>query len=147
MMAADAPRCVVSIDLSWRWFPPCRRADRAGAFAPHGPRHPAVSSPVQTACPERAMPRAWRTLAGGRAARCAAPPVRRRPERQRRSKAQGKIKGRGTAWREKAVCTWGWRGTHQGVAACREGAQGRIGAREIPCFARRAALDLEGAAA
>jgi hypothetical protein len=114
MTTTHSLRFVVSIGLPFRWFPPCRRACRAGAFPSHLARHPATSSPVQTACPERAMPKAWRTLAGGHAARCAASPMRRRPERQRRSKAQGKIKGRGTPWREKAVCTWGWRGTRQG---------------------------------
>jgi len=144
MTMTDSLRFFVSIGLSFRWLPPCRRACRAGAFAPPVARHPAASSPVQTACPERAMPGAWRPLAGGQAARCAAPPVRRRPERQRRSKAQGKIKGRGTWPLKNLVCTWGWRGTRPGIPACREGAQYRFGIGESVCFARWTALALDG---
>lgn len=146
MTTTDSLRFVVSIGLSFRWFPPCRRVCRAGAFAPHIARHPVAYSPVQTACPERVMPKAWQTLAGGHAARCAAPPVRRRPERQRRSKAQGKIKGRGTGPLENLVCTWGWRSTRQAAAACREGAQCRVGVGEVACFVRWTAPALDGAA-
>ena len=145
MTTTDSLRFVVSIRLLFRWFPLCRRACRAGAYALHVAQYPAVSSPVQTACPERAMPGAWRALAGGHAARCAAPPVHRRPERQRRAKVQGKIKGRGTSPLKNPVCTWGWRGTRQGAAACREGAQHRIGVGEAACFARRTAMALDGA--
>lgn len=53
------------------------------------------------------MPVAWFTLTGGREAL----PGRRGLERKRQAKAEGKIKGRGTGARRKAVCTWGWRGT------------------------------------
>lgn len=85
-------------------------------------------------------------LAGGHAAHCAAAPSRRRPVRQRRAKAEGKIKGRGTPAREKAVCTWGWCGTRLGSTACRDGVQYRIGVGEAACLARRIATALEGVA-
>jgi hypothetical protein len=62
-----------------------------------------------------------------------------------RGKMQGKIKGRGTRPRVKSVCTWGWRGTRLGAAACREGVQCRIGIGESACFARRSAMVLDGA--
>lgn len=62
-----------------------------------------------------------------------------------RGKMQGKIKGRGTRPLETPVCTWGWRGTHQGIAACRERAQRRIGIGESACFTRWAAPVLDGA--
>lgn len=62
-----------------------------------------------------------------------------------RGKMQGKIKGRGTRPRVKSVCTWGWRGTHQEVAACRESAQYRVSIGETVCFARRTAMALDGA--
>lgn len=63
-----------------------------------------------------------------------------------RGKMQGKIKGRGTRPHGNPVCTWVWRGTRQGVAACREGAQCRIDTRKTMCFALPAAPVLEGAA-
>ena len=50
-------------------------------------------------------------------------------------KMQGKIKGRGTQPLENLVCTWGWRGTRQWTAACRESAQSRICIGEATCFA------------
>lgn len=62
-----------------------------------------------------------------------------------RGKMPGKIKGRGTSLRGKPVCTWGWRGTHQEVAACRESAQYRVSIGETVCFARRTAMALDGA--
>ena len=55
---------------------------------------------------------------------------------------QGKIKGRGTQPLENLVCTWGWRGTRQWTAACRESAQSRIGIGESAYFGRQAALAL-----
>lgn len=146
MMAADSLRFIVPSSVLSCWASPCRRACRAGACAPHVARHSAAFSSVQTACLERAKPRAWRALADGHAARCAAPPVRHRPKRQRRSKAQGKIKGRGTSPLENLVCTWGWHGTRQGAAACREGVQRRIGVGEVACFARWTATALDGVA-
>ena len=76
----------------------------------------------------------------------AAPPGRRCPERQRRAKAEGKIKGRGTGSLGNLVCTWGWRGTRQRVVACREGVQCRFGIGENACFVRRAAMALDGGA-
>lgn len=62
-----------------------------------------------------------------------------------RGKMQGKIKGGSTRPLESPVCTWGWRGTRHGTAACRESAQCRIGIGESACFARSAALILDGA--
>ena len=64
-----------------------------------------------------------------------------------RGKMQGKIKGRGTIPLENPVCTWGWRGTRQEAAACCESAQCRIGIDVSVCFARPAALILDGVAA
>jgi len=125
----------------------CSASVSAPRFARYPLRHADVFSSVQIACPERAMPMAWQALAGVQAAHRAAPPGHRIPVPSGRGKMQGKIKGRGTSFREKAVCTWGWRGTRLGVAACREGAQCRTGVGEITCFARRTALALDGAAA
>ena len=61
-----------------------------------------------------------------------------------RGKMQGKIKGCGTWPLENPVCTWGWRGTRQWTAACRESAQSRIGIGESAYFGRLAALALDG---
>ncbi|TAM12907.1 MAG: hypothetical protein EPN72_12010 [Nevskiaceae bacterium] len=144
MIAADSLRFGMSSDAFGRWLSPRRCVCRACACALHVAQHPAAFPHVQTACPGHAMPRAWPALAGGHAACCTAPPVRQRPERQRRSKAQGKIKGRGTPARERRVCTWGWRGTRAGVAVCREEAQYRVRFGESACFARRTALALAG---
>ena len=68
---------------------------------------------VQIVCPERIQTAASRAFAGGLAASSAVPSGRRCQERQRGAKVEGKIKGRGTLLREKAVCTWGWRGTRR----------------------------------
>jgi hypothetical protein len=62
-----------------------------------------------------------------------------------RGKMQGKIKGGGTQQLEKPVCAWVRRGTHHGVAACREGAQCRIGIGKATCFALSTAPRLDGA--
>ncbi len=115
--------------------------------APHFAQAPAPSFYVQASCLERARPMAVVAFAGGLAACSTAPPGRRGPERKRGAKAEGKIKGRGTQPLENTVCTWGWRGTRLGAAACRESAQRRIGIGEGACFARSAALILDGGAA
>ena len=154
MMAADSLHISVHLilpsDVSFHWSSPCRRVCSAGADpayrAPHFAQPPAPSSYVQAPCPEHARPVAVAAFAGGQAAGSAAPPGRRRPERKRGAKAEGKIKGRGTQPLENRVCTWGWRGTRQGAAACRESAQGRIGIGEGACFARWTAPILDGAA-
>ncbi|HGK0291476.1 TPA: hypothetical protein ACJZM4_003115, partial [Pseudomonas aeruginosa] len=113
MMAVDslhvAVPLIVPSGMSFQWLLPCRRACSAGAFA----QHPAQPSSVQASCLERARPAAIGAFAGGLAASSAAPPGRRRPERQRGAKAEGKTKGRGTGPRRKPVCTWGWRGTER----------------------------------
>ena len=149
MRAADSLRFIVPSGVSSRWPSPCRRACRASANpayqAPHAAQPPAPSSHVQASCLERGRPAAVGAFAGVLAASSAAPPDRRRPERQRRAKAEGKIKGRGTSAREKPVCTWGWRGTRLGAIACRESAQCRIGIGEGACFARWTAPVLDGA--
>ncbi|NRE31726.1 hypothetical protein E5U26_13800 [Burkholderia pseudomallei] len=146
MMAADLLRFIVPPGVSSCRPLPCCRACRASASAPHVAQHPASLSHVQGSCLERARPVAVGTFAGALAASNAAPPGRRRPERQRRAKAEGKIKGRGTPARENPVCTWGWRGTRRGAAACREGAQCRAGIGEGACFTRWTATLLDGAA-
>lgn len=87
------------------------------------------------------MPQAGLALAGGRAA----PPGHRTPVPSGAGQMQGKIKGRGTALREKPVCTWGERGTRRGAAPCREQHQGRTGIGETACIAPSGALDCAGA--
>lgn len=148
MMAADslhAPvHLIVPSGVSFCWSRPCRRACSASASALHFAQHPARPSHVQALCLERAQLVAVAAFAGGLAVGSAAPPGRRGPERKRRAKAEGKIKGRGTGPLENPVCTWGWRGTRQGAAACREGAQCRIGIGESACFARPTAMVLDG---
>lgn len=155
MMAADSlhisVHLIVPSDVLFYWSSPCRCACIAGADsvyrAPHFTRPPAPSSYVQASCPERARPVAVAVFAGGLAAGSAAAPGRRWPERKRGAKAEGKIKGRGTKPLENPVCTWGWRGTRLGAAACRESAQCRIGIGEGACFALPAALVLDGGVA
>ncbi len=148
MMAADslciAVHPIVPSGMFFCWVSSCRRACCASASAPHFAQHPASPSSVQASCLERARLVAVAAFAGGLAAGSAAPPGRRGPERKRRAKAEGKIKGRGTGPLENPVCTWGWRGTRQGAAACREGAQCRIGIGESACFARPTAMVLDG---
>ncbi len=145
MMAADSLRFIVPSGVFFRWPSPCRRACRASASALHVAQHPATLSPVQASCLERARPMAVAAFPGVLAASSAAPPGRRCLERQRKAKAEGKIKGRGTSPLENLVCTWGERGTRYGAAACREGAQGRIGVDESACLARWTAPVLDGA--
>lgn len=146
MTAADSLRFIVPSGVLFRWPSPCRRACRASASALHVAQHSATLSPMQTSCLERARPRAVAAFPGALAASSAAPPGRRCPERQSRAKAEGKIKGRGTWPLENLVCTWRWCGTRQGPAACREGAQRRIGVGEAACFVRWTATLLDGAA-
>ncbi len=117
MTAADslhvAVHLIVPSGVSSCCSSPCRRACSAGAFAPHFALPSAQPSNVQASCLERARPAVVVAFAGGLAASSTAPPGRRRPERQRRAKAEGKTKGRGTGPRRKPVCTWGWRGTQR----------------------------------
>lgn len=103
-----------------------------------------VPPPVQTACPERAMPAAWWAFAGRQAALCAAPPGHRIPVLSGREKMQGKIKGRGTPLREKLVCTWGERGTRLIAAPCRVVSQCLVTIELRACFTRSATLGLDG---
>ncbi|AZP49963.1 hypothetical protein EJP80_05315 [Rahnella aquatilis] len=115
MMAADslhvAVHLVVPSGMSVRLLLPCRRACNASASAPHFAQHPAQPSNVQASWLECARPMAVAAFAGGLAAGATAPLGRRRPERQRRAKAEGKTKERGTGPRRKPVCTWDWRST------------------------------------
>ncbi|QCJ29695.1 hypothetical protein FIU24_22575 [Pseudomonas aeruginosa] len=126
MMAADplhvAVHLVVPSGVSIPWLSACRRACSASASALHF----ALPSHVQASCLERCRPVAVAAFAGALPARAAAPPGRRCPERQRRAKAEGKTKGRGTGPRRKPVCTWGWRSTER---LCRRAA---CGARPAP---------------
>ncbi|MDC6282728.1 hypothetical protein [Ralstonia pseudosolanacearum] len=155
MMAADSlhisVHLIVPSDVSFRWSSPCRCACSACADpvyrAPHFTPPPAPSFYVQASCLERARPMAVVAFAGGLAAGSAATPGRRRPERKRGAKAEGKIKGRGTQPLENPVCTRGWRGTRLGAAPCRESAQCRIGIGEGVCFVRPATLILYGGTA
>ncbi|VFR36910.1 hypothetical protein ANT2_1371 [plant metagenome] len=108
-----AVHLIVPSGMSFRLLLPCRRACSASASASHFALSPAQPSSVQASCLERARPAAIAAFAGGLTASSAAPPGRRRPERQRGAKAEGKTKGRGTGPRRKPVCTWGWRGTQR----------------------------------
>ncbi|WAL81580.1 hypothetical protein OYT13_17240 [Pandoraea sp. XJJ-1] len=155
MMAADSLHIsmylIVPSDLSFHWSSKCRCACGAGADpayrAPHFAQAHAPSFYVQESCLEHTRPVAVAVFAGGLAAGSAAPPGRRRPERKRGAKAEGKIKGRGTQPLENPVCTRGWRGTRLGAAPCRESAQCRIGIGEGVCFVRPATLILYGGTA
>jgi len=118
--------------------PLCHQTRSASASALH--------SRVQTTCPERVMPAAWRAFAGRQAAPCAAPPGHRIPVLSGREKMQGKIKGRGTPLREKSVCTWGERGTRLIAAPCRVVRQCLVGLEKSACFSRSATLVLDGGA-
>ncbi|EBM4238894.1 hypothetical protein DMK08_10885 [Salmonella enterica] len=133
MMVADSlhdlVHLIVSSGMAFRWSSPRRRACSACAFAPHFAPHPALPSHVQAPCLERARPTAVDAFAGGLAVGSAAPPGRRGPERQRRAKAEGKTKGRGTGPRRKPVCTWGLGST---TRLCRRAA---CGARPAPMLA------------
>jgi hypothetical protein len=154
-MAADSlhipVHLIVPSDVSFRWSSPCRCACIAGADSVYRAlrfaQPPAPSLYVQASCLEHAWPVAVAAFAGGLAADSAAPPGRRRPELKRGAKAEGKIKGRGTQPLENPVCTWGWRGTRQGAATCRESAQCHTGIGDGACFARPAALTLDGGVA
>lgn len=145
MMAADSLRFIVPSGVSFRGPSPCRRACRAQASEAHVAQYPVRPPHVEASCLERARLVAVAAFAGALAASSTAPPGHRRPERERRAKAEGKIKGRGTWPLEKLVCTWGERGTRSGAAACREGAQCRIGIGEAACFVRWTAPVLDGA--
>jgi len=142
MMTTDSLRFIVPSAVSSS----CTLSCHAGAFASHVVQPYAQPPQVQTSCLERARPVVAAVFAGALAVSSTAPPGRRRPERKRRAKAEGKIKGRGTWPLEKPVCTWGWRGTRLGAAACREGAPCRVGMGEIACFVRWTATTLDGAA-
>jgi hypothetical protein len=96
MMAADSLRVIVPSGVSFGWPSSCCRLCRAGASASNVAQHPAVLSHVQASCLERARPMTVVAFSGALAASSAAPPGRRRPERQRRAKAEGKTKGCGT---------------------------------------------------
>ncbi|HHA2654852.1 TPA: hypothetical protein ACXJTM_003666, partial [Stenotrophomonas maltophilia] len=100
MMAVDslhvAVHLIVPSGMSFRLLLPCRRACSASVSAPHFALSPAQPSSVQASCLERARPAAIAAFAGGLTASSAAPPGRRRPERQRGAKAEGKTKGGGT---------------------------------------------------
>ena len=154
MMAADSLHVVVHpivpSGVFFCWSSPCRCMCNAGADpayrAPHFAQQLAQLSHVQASCLERARPMTVAAFPGGLAASSAAPPGRRRQERKRQAKAEGKIKGRGTRPLENPVCTWGWRGTRQQAAACRESAQCRIGIGEGACLVRWTAPVLDGAA-
>jgi hypothetical protein len=142
----EQPHCACSLNAFAQRFalhPLLRlRNSYSHAFA-----HVCVRPNVQMACPEHAMPQAWLALVGRQVARDAAPPGHRRPVPTGRGKVQGKIKGRGTRPLENPVCTWGWRGTRQGTAPCRESEQCHIGIGEGACLSRPAALILDGGTA
>lgn len=150
MMAADSLRFIVPSGVLFHWSSPCRCACHAcvdpAHRAPHVVQQPEPLPHVQASCLERARPMAVVTFPGGLAASSAAPLGRRRLERKRQAKAEGKIKGRGTQPLENPVCTWGWRGTRQEVAACRESAQCHVGIGESACLVRWTAPVLDGAA-
>ena len=124
---------------------PCRRACNADAFAWHFALHSVQPSDVQASCLEHGRPVAVAAFAGALPAGAAAQPGRDCRERMREANAEGKIEGRGTEVRAKSVCTWGWRGTRQGAASCRQLPQRLAGAGNLACFARLGAMALDGA--
>lgn len=154
MMASDTLHAVehpiVPSGVLFHWSSQCRCACSAGADpayrAPHFAQQLVWLSHVQASCLERARPMAVAAFPGGLAASSTVPPGRRRLERKRQAKAEGKIKGRGTWPLGNPVCTWGWRGTRQEVATCRESAQCRVGIDESACSVRWTAPVLDGAA-
>ena len=150
MIATDSLRIIVLSGVSFCWPSPCRRACSAGAntshWAPHFALSPAQPSNVQASCLERGWTSAIAVFAGALAARAAASPGRRGPERQRGAKAEGKIEGRGPTVRAKPVCTWGWRGTRPRAASCRQQPQRLAGIGNTVCRMRSGAMGLAGAA-
>ncbi|AWB80273.1 hypothetical protein DZA07_24190 [Pseudomonas aeruginosa] len=117
MMATDSLHVTVPLivpsGVSFRLLLPCRRACSADAFASHFALSSAQPSDVQASCLERVPGLSICAFAGGLAASSVAPPGRRRPERERGAKAEGKTKGLGTLPRRKPVCTWGEHGTER----------------------------------
>ncbi|MBB4124986.1 hypothetical protein GGR77_000257 [Xanthomonas translucens] len=113
MMAVDSLHVVVHLivpsGVSIQWRSGCCRACSTSASALHF----ALPSHVLASCLERAWPAAISAFAGALAAHAAASPGRRCLERQRKAKAEGKTKGRGTTPRRKLVCTWGERSTQR----------------------------------
>ena len=148
MMAADslhvAVPLVVPSSMSFQWLPPCRRACSAGAFAPRLAQHPAQPSSVQVSCLERARPAAIGAFAGGLAASSAAPPGRRRPERQRGAKAEGKKRTRHRA--ASKACLYMGVARHAAASLpCRLWREARANAGMSACFARPDTPELAGA--
>ncbi|HQD15234.1 hypothetical protein [Acidovorax sp.] len=145
MMAADSlhvsVHLIVPSGVSIRWLCACRRACSASASALHF----VLPSHVQASCLEHAWPAAIGVFPGALAARAAAAPGHHGRERMREAGVQGKIEGRGTTVRAKPVCTWGWRGTRQGAASCRQLLQCLDAISECACFARCGAMALDGA--
>lgn len=123
MMAADSLHVVVhpivpsGVFFCWHMLHSrkCRCVCNAGADpayrAPHVAQQLVWLSHVQASCLERARPMVVVAFPGGLAASSAAPLDRRRLERKRQAKAEGKTKGHGTGPRGKLVCTWGLHGT------------------------------------
>ncbi|KAB0542158.1 hypothetical protein F7P85_15140 [Kerstersia gyiorum] len=144
MMAADslhvAVHLLVPSGVSIQWLSGCCRACSASASALHF----ALPSHVQASCLERARPAAVAAFAGALAARAAAPPDRRCLERQRKAKAEGKIKGCGTPFRKNRVCTLRWRGTRLIAARCRVDRQCLAGIRKGACYPRSAWMACDG---
>ena len=148
MMAVDslhvAVPLVVPSSMSFQWLPPCRRACSAGAFAPRLAQHPAQPSSVQVSCLERARPAAIGAFAGGLAASSAAPPGRRRPERQRGAKAEGKTKDAAPG-RVESLSVHGVARHAAASLPCRLWREARANAGMSACFARPDTPELAGA--
>lgn len=111
-----------------------------GAVAPTEMRQPLV----QIACPEHPPPLAGLALAGDSISFIVVSPGYRIPELSGRGKMQGKIKGRGTLAREKAVCTWGGRGTRLECVACHEKRQCHVRTDIAACHLRPLLLEFAG---
>jgi len=145
MMATDSLHAsvhlIVPSGVSIRWLCACS----ACANPAHWALHFALPSHVQASCLECARPAAVSAFPGALAARAAAAPGHHGRERMREVGVQGKIKGCGTTVRAKPVCTWGWRGTRQGAASCRQSLQCLTAVGECACFARWGAMALDGA--
>lgn len=119
MMPADslhaAVHFILLLDVSSLWLPPCHHIFLPDAnpepWTPHTAPRSVHPSNVQASSRECARPADFVGLVGELAAYITAPPGRRRRERKRQTKAEGKTKESGTCSLSKSVCTWGECGT------------------------------------
>ena len=132
---------IVPSGVSIRLLFACSACANPAHWAPHF----APPSHVQASCLERARPAAVSAFPGALAARAAAAPGHHGRERMWEAGVQVMFLVCGTKVRAKPVCTWGWRGTRQCAASCRQLLQCLDAIGELACFARLGAMALYGA--